>query len=121
MRSRLILLIVLVLSACEGPPGAAGAPGVPGANGVSGYELQTLSLPDLNVPRGILPLPIPPCPGNKKVSGGGVQVTSQNQRVQVVGSLPSEDGTTWRVILQNDGPAITQAAVTVTKICAAVS
>lgn len=120
MRMRPIWLTssVLLLAACQGPPGAVGTPGTPGTNGVSGYEVQTTSLPDINIPRGSLPLPIPPCPAGKRVIGGGSQVTSQNQQVRLVGSLPSEDGTTWRVVLQNDGPAVTQGSVTVTKICA---
>jgi hypothetical protein len=108
---------LLLLAACQGPPGAVGAPGAAGANGVGGYQVQTISLTDANIPPGALPLPVPPCPGDKRVTGGGVEVTSQNQRVRVAASLPSEDGRTWRVVLQNDGPA-TQGTVTVTRICA---
>lgn len=99
----------------QGPPGAAGAPGAPGATGpsgpqgpqgpagLSGYTRVNFSV---SVPGSFLGQVDAPCPGGRRVLGGGLQIddpsvtVNQQLNVHIRQSFPINDST-WRMLVSN--------------------
>lgn len=92
---RTSLIMVALLSSCEGPTGPAGSSGSPGLSG-----LQTVST-EISVESGAISSLRPECPADKRViSGGFAAIGDGSQFVTVYQSFPVS-ATAWGIAVRN--------------------
>jgi len=96
-----------------GQTGASGATGTAGRNGVSGYTTVTKSVSVAKHKTASLSLA---CPTGKKVTGGGVNPSSNS--VAVLASYPGSTNAGWAARVLNDSGS--KHAVKIYAICASV-
>jgi hypothetical protein len=104
-----------------GPAGPKGDAGAPGAAGISGYQRvqQQVNAPGGNGGERAYTVP---CPGGKKVLGGGFNFSKgqDTDDVTVIESTASSD-TAWEFTVRNRTGQRPQGAITLSAVCASVS